>query len=119
MYLMHGAFGVLRSVSPPQMQILLILGVVFLTASVSSAQVNCMIASQVAEMNAFNNKTPPPSAPTDCITGKNLKKGIDDYRTGELKDPQDGCAGYYANAILTNTAFNPAYSKLGKFVAMC
>ncbi|KAF7337398.1 hypothetical protein MSAN_02266100 [Mycena sanguinolenta] len=106
------------------MHLLPFLSVILLTASISSAQGACgdvagTIASQVAEMNAFNNKTPPPSVPTDCIKAKGLKKGIDDYRTGEIEDPGDGCTGLYANAIRTNTAFNPAYSKLAKFVAMC
>ncbi|KAJ6565367.1 hypothetical protein B0H10DRAFT_2113114, partial [Mycena sp. CBHHK59/15] len=79
------------------------------------------IASQVTEMNTFNNRIPAPShtSSVDCTTAKNLKAGIDAYRLAEISDPADGCAGLYANAVLANRQFNPAYTTLGKFVATC
>ncbi|KAJ7146583.1 hypothetical protein C8R44DRAFT_864332 [Mycena epipterygia] len=109
------------------MQLIPIFITLFLAASTAYAQtspcgnVASTIASQVTEMNAFNNRVPAPSHTsfTDCTTAKNLKSGIDAYRTAEISDPADGCAGLYANAVLLNGQFNPAYTTLGKFVASC
>ncbi|KAF7354298.1 hypothetical protein MVEN_01118100 [Mycena venus] len=78
------------------------------------------VARQLSEMQAFNNRVPPPSktSTTDCTTAKNLKKGIDAYRTALATNPSSGCIGVYANLILTD-GFNPQYTTLGKFVASC
>src|ERR1700761_1921702 len=51
------------------------------------------VASQLAEMKAFNSRVPAPSttSPVDCTTGKNLKSGIDAYRSALIADPASGC----------------------------
>ncbi|KAJ7147875.1 hypothetical protein C8R43DRAFT_952895 [Mycena crocata] len=108
------------------MQYLSILTALFLAFG-ANAQFNpcgnipATIASEVTEMNAFNNRVPPPvhTSSTDCATAKRLKSGIDAFRAAELGDPADGCAGQYATAVLGNTQFNSAYTTLGKFVASC
>ncbi|KAF7360877.1 hypothetical protein MSAN_01117400 [Mycena sanguinolenta] len=86
----------------------------------SCATVPNDVASQLAEMEAFNNRVPAPSSTSlvDCTTGKNLKSGIDAYRNALVADPASGCIGVYANLILVD-GFNPQYTTLGKFVAAC
>ncbi|KAJ6520660.1 hypothetical protein DFH09DRAFT_1098242 [Mycena vulgaris] len=108
------------------MQLISILTTLALAASGVYAQGACgnvasTIANQVTEMNAFNNRVPAPvhTSAADCTTAKSLKSGIDAYRTAEISDAADGCAGIYATAVLTNGKFNPAYTILGKFVASC
>ncbi|KAJ7186341.1 hypothetical protein GGX14DRAFT_485578 [Mycena pura] len=96
----------------------------FLAASGAYAQsctnVPSDVASQLAEMKAFNSRVPAPSTTSfvDCTTGKNLKTGIDAYRSALIADPASGCLTIYADTILTD-GFNPQYTLLGKFVAAC
>ncbi|KAF8205874.1 hypothetical protein K438DRAFT_1963645 [Mycena galopus ATCC 62051] len=87
------------------------------TASVACATVPTDVASQLSEMETFNNRVPAPSSTSvvDCTTGKNLKAGIDDYRNALVADP---ASGFYADLILVD-GFNPQYTILGKFVAAC
>ncbi|KAJ7187403.1 hypothetical protein C8R46DRAFT_1025265 [Mycena filopes] len=108
------------------MQLTSILALLSLTISGAYAQTACAsipadIARQVTEMTTFNNRVPPPSATslTDCLNGKSLKSGIDAYRNTLIANPASGCLGVYANDILLNGKFNPAYTVLGKFVASC
>jgi len=90
-------------------------------AQTACATVPTDIARQVSEMQAFNNRVPPPSSTStvDCTTGKSLKSGIDAYRNALVANPASGCLGVYANDILLNGQFNPQYTILGKFVAAC
>ncbi|KAJ7698290.1 hypothetical protein B0H17DRAFT_1129816 [Mycena rosella] len=85
-------------------------------AQTACATVPADVARQVTEMTTFNNRVPPPSttSSTDCLTGKNLKAGIDAYRNALVANPASGCLGVYATTILTNGKFNPAYTVLGK-----
>ncbi|KAJ7224772.1 hypothetical protein C8J57DRAFT_1253184 [Mycena rebaudengoi] len=89
-------------------------------AQTASSTVPSDVARQVSQMQAFNNRVPPPSSTNvvDCRSGKSLKSGIDAYRNALVANPASGCLGVYASLILTN-GFNPLYSTLGKFVAAC
>ncbi|KAF7365985.1 hypothetical protein MVEN_00474400 [Mycena venus] len=107
------------------MQLLLVI-TALLTASSAYAQAACAsvptdVARQISEMQAFNNRVPPPSSTsvTDCNSAKSLKSGIDGYRTVLAENPANGCLGVYANLILAGGVFNPQYTLLGKFVAAC
>ncbi|KAJ7174899.1 hypothetical protein C8R46DRAFT_1189514 [Mycena filopes] len=77
------------------------------------------IATEAAQMTAFNNKVPPPSVPADCAAAKKLKASIDAFRTQQILNVANGCAGEYGSAILANGQFNPAFTKFGKFVGTC
>ncbi|KAJ7471099.1 hypothetical protein FB451DRAFT_1253004 [Mycena latifolia] len=132
----------LRTQTLMQLSLISILAAV-LAATGAHAQNLCAtvpsdVARQLSEMQAFNNRVPPPSktSVTDCTNAKSLKKGIDAYRTALAANPSSGCIvcppirlrphsdipfcaqGVYANLILTD-GFNPQYSTLGKFVASC
>ncbi|KAF9467249.1 hypothetical protein BDZ94DRAFT_1248898 [Collybia nuda] len=103
-----------------------ILPVLFLAAASASAQGICgnipqVIANQVVEINTFFNRVPTPvtTNSADCTNAKFIKSGIDAYRNGQIANPGAGCAGFYAQAVLANPQFNPAYTKLGQFVAKC
>ncbi|KAJ7869695.1 hypothetical protein B0H14DRAFT_2726863 [Mycena olivaceomarginata] len=89
-------------------------------AQTSCSTVASTVTSQTAQMRAFNTRVPPPSSTstTDCTTAKNLKKGIDAYRTAIISNPSSGCVSVYANTVLTS-GFNPQYSTLGTFVTAC
>ncbi|KAJ7182509.1 hypothetical protein C8R43DRAFT_967383 [Mycena crocata] len=108
------------------MQLIHILTAICLVASGAHAQAACStvpsdVARQVSEMQTFANRVPPPAATnaSDCLKAKDLKKGIDAYRSGLASHPGDGCVGVYASTILAGGVFNPAYTVLGKFVAAC
>ncbi|KAJ6496912.1 hypothetical protein DFH09DRAFT_1376296 [Mycena vulgaris] len=108
------------------MQLIRILTAILLVASGAHAQTACSnvpgdVARQVSEMQTFENRVPAPSSTNtiDCLMAKNLKTGIDDYRSGLASHISDGCIGVYANTILAGGVFNPACTILGKFVAAC
>ncbi|KAJ6475119.1 hypothetical protein C8R47DRAFT_704210 [Mycena vitilis] len=78
------------------------------------------VATQEAEMQAFNSKTPAPSTSNllDCATATILKTGIDTYRTAVLADPADGCFLIYTTTTLLD-GFLVQYATLSQFVSGC
>ncbi|KAK7027859.1 hypothetical protein R3P38DRAFT_2776990 [Favolaschia claudopus] len=73
------------------------------------------------QINSFFNQKVPPSTTdfSSCQTAKKIKTGIDAFRSSEISNPQNGCAGAYGVALLQNPTFEAAYEKLGKFVGAC
>ncbi|KAJ7663412.1 hypothetical protein DFH06DRAFT_1190169 [Mycena polygramma] len=86
----------------------------------SCATVPTDVATQEAEMQAFNDRTPAPSTANllDCATATILKAGIDTYRTAVLANPADGCFLIYTTTTLLD-GFVVQYATLSQFVSGC
>ncbi|KAJ7676519.1 hypothetical protein DFH06DRAFT_1168378 [Mycena polygramma] len=100
---------------------LLIFTTLLATASAYAQITSCStvpsdVATQLSEMEAFNNRVPPPSSINlfDCITAKSLQSTVNSYRTALPEE----CSVIYTLTTLTD-GFNTQKATLDQFVTAC
>ncbi|KAJ6511585.1 hypothetical protein C8R47DRAFT_1095565 [Mycena vitilis] len=74
------------------------------------------VATQLSEMQAFDDRVPPPSSINlfDCITAQSLQSSIDAYRAALPSE----CSLIYTLTTLTD-GFNAEDATLKQFVTAC